>query len=86
MYVFYSFIELLFSDQFPELRSRYFLNNFAELFWIVRAWDGLCELAGCPCLKSSQLKPKPQRILSLKVFQLLVIAEIVSNALELKVC
>jgi len=43
MYVFYSFIELLFSDQFPELRSRYFLNNFAELFWIVWALDGLCK-------------------------------------------
>ena len=39
------------------------------------------------CSKSSWLKLIPQRILSLqKVFQFFVIAEIVSKALELKVC
>lgn len=47
----YCFIELFFNDRFPESKSQFLLNKFAELFQIVQAWDDLCEFGRLSFLK-----------------------------------
>ena len=82
--VLYSFIELFFSDWFPEPRIWFLLNNFTELFSIVRAWDGLCKFGRLSLFEIFTIETDNlKNFLIAKVLQFL---ENVSKAVECEVC
>jgi len=65
-------------------QSQFLLNNFTELFWIVRAWDGLCEFGRLSLFKILNWNQYLNNFA--KALQFFLIAEIVSKTVKLEVC
>ena len=66
--------------------SQFLLNNFAELFWIVWSWDGLCKSGRLSLFEIFRIQTDTSKnFAAAKVFHFFAITDIVGKAVKLEV-